>query len=117
MIAKGVIQWFRKKEQLQPSDYIIERLEQAPALYHPLMEAQMQASLTYRPLEYPGKVTLLRVQRMPLFRPGEPDLGWGCLARGGVDVRMLPGGHHNVLIEPFVQNLAREIRPYLQNSL
>jgi thioesterase domain-containing protein len=43
-------------------------------------------------------------------------LGWGKLARGGVDVHFIPGDHGNVFKEPHVQGLATELKKYLRQE-
>jgi hypothetical protein len=44
--------------------------------------------------------------------PGK-DLGWRAHALGGVDIVQLPGDHGQVLAEPNVSHLARELTAYL----
>lgn len=50
---------------------------------------------SYRPAGYPGKIAVIATEGS---RAGfGPDLGWGALAQGGVDVVTMPGGAHRVL--------------------
>jgi thioesterase domain-containing protein/glycosyltransferase involved in cell wall biosynthesis len=64
--------------------------------------AHRRAVLSYRPSDpYPGRLTL--------FRAGPAaadDLGWGRLSAQPVEVRPVPGGHHEMLSEPHVRELA-----------
>jgi thioesterase domain-containing protein len=46
---------------------------------------------------------------MPLFSRHAFDMGWSQVARGGVDLRLVPGAHHNIMRAPYVQELARQI--------
>ncbi len=76
----------------------------------------MLALMKYSPPTYDGKVTLYRIQRLPLFTHYEPDLGWSQCAAGGVELHIIPGAHHNALMPPFVQGLANELRLSLENA-
>jgi thioesterase domain-containing protein len=59
---------------------------------------------TSRP--YQGRVTLFRTRGHPLLCSFDPDLAWGPLVRGGVDVHVIPGSHESIFIQPNVQHLA-----------
>jgi thioesterase domain-containing protein len=47
----------------------------------------------------------------------DQDLGWKTAAGGGLDVRIIPGAHLTILKEPYVQQLAKEIRAAFVRSL
>ena len=68
------------------------------------------------PRTYEGRITVFRVQRQPRQRIRDSQLGWGKLAKGGVDVHFIPGNHLNVLNEPQVQGLAAELKKCLLQS-
>ena len=78
--------------------------------------AQCRALIEYRPLVYPTRVTLFRTQTIPLFFSHGPDNGWGRLAAGGVEVKVVPGNHLIMLREPHVQILAEELRVCLDKA-
>jgi thioesterase domain-containing protein len=59
---------------------------------------------------YAGRVTLFRTRGQPLFCSLEEDFGWGKLATGGVDIRLVPGSHETIFMEPAVQPLAKEVK-------
>ncbi len=63
----------------------------------------------YVPQPYPGRVTLFRTRVHPFFCSYDPAFGWTELARDGVTVKIIPGGHESILEEPNVQVLAREL--------
>ncbi len=65
------------------------------------------------PKTYPGRVTVFRTKRQPLDRIRDPQLGWGRLAGGVVDVHVIPGKHGNLLREPNVPGLAEELKKCL----
>jgi aspartate racemase len=55
---------------------------------------------------FAGHVTLFRTRGHPLLSSFARDLRWGTLAKGGVTVRMIPGSHENIFLEPHVKTLA-----------
>ena len=78
--------------------------------------AQRQAMRNYRPKVYPGQLTLFRARMQPLFSPHKPDKGWGRLAAGGLDIRIVPGNHLGMLQEPHVRVLAEQLRACLDEA-
>ena len=73
------------------------------------MQLHLQAMRRYRPGPYEGRVVLFRVRAMSLFGAADPQMGWGKLARSGVSVKMIAGGHNNILEQPYVQSLAEKL--------
>jgi thioesterase domain-containing protein/acyl carrier protein len=71
-----------------------------------LLAAQYQALRDYVPRAYPGRVTLFRARTRPLFRLHAPDLAWGPLAGGGLEIFGVPGNHETMLKPPHVRELA-----------
>ncbi|HUS13006.1 MAG TPA: amino acid adenylation domain-containing protein, partial [Pyrinomonadaceae bacterium] len=65
------------------------------------------------PHMYEGRIAVFRVSKQPRSRIRDWQLGWGRLAKGGVDVNVIPGGHSSLLKEPDVQGLAAELKKYL----
>lgn len=65
----------------------------------------------YQPLPYPGKITLLATEQ-----GRDPASGWNDLALEGVEVRMIPGTHFDLLEEPHVGGLATELRATLDRQ-
>jgi len=65
------------------------------------------------PTFFEGRITVLRTQRQPHNRIRDPQLGWGRLAKGGVDLHFITGGHDSVLKEPYVQDLAAALKKCL----
>ena len=66
----------------------------------------------YRIQPYPGHVTLMRPSDAPVEIATTPDRGWQQLARE-VDVRFVPGQHHSMVKEPYVQVLAQKLNTCL----
>jgi thioesterase domain-containing protein len=80
------------------------------------MAAHYQALREYAPAVYAGRVTLFRARTRPLFREHGPDLGWGRLAGGGLEVVDVPGNHDTVLREPRVRTLAQALQARLRQA-
>ena len=54
--------------------------------------AQHYTSLmAYEPRPYPGRVALFRARALPVSRLHRPDLGWGRMAGGGIEINIVPG--------------------------
>jgi amino acid adenylation domain-containing protein len=85
-----------------------------PLTHQNLMQEHLRALRHYRPGPYRGRVVLLRVRAMSLFRTADPEMGWGKLAQGGVEVRMITGGHNTILEQPYVQSLAEQLAASLE---
>lgn len=73
-------------------------------------QARYWPGRAFVPPTWPGRLTLFRVRRQPLRRVRDPQMGWGSRALGGVDVRVIPGGHTTFLREPHVRELAADLR-------
>ncbi len=78
-----------------------------------LWRSHVQALIKYHPRNYDGRVTLIRTRGHPLLCSFDWQYGWGELAKGGVDVNIVRGGHGNVLAEPYVGSVAEALRPRL----
>jgi len=84
------------------------------------MDVHVNANLNYVPNLYNGVVTLYRARNRSIndvvFGSLNPEMGWGDLALGGVDVRLVDGFHRNIHLTPYVQSLASELNQSLNNS-
>jgi thioesterase domain-containing protein len=77
-----------------------------------LWQAHLQALVSHVEQPYDGPVTLLRTRGQPLFCSLEPDFCWRALA-SRLAIKLVPGSHEEIFIEPHVQTLARELRAIL----
>ena len=68
------------------------------------------------PSSYRGRIAVFRTERQPRNRIHDSQLGWGKLAKGGVDLHFIPGDHDSVLKEPHVQGLAAALKKCLRQS-
>ncbi len=81
------------------------------------IEASVQAindhaADVYLPKPYPGRLTLFKPHVNYKFYP-DPNMGWGGLALGGLDIVELPVNPHAMLVEPFVSQLADALKAHL----
>jgi thioesterase domain-containing protein len=74
---------------------------------------------------YPGRTALFALAQRdgmtdslydPLVGEIDPQLGWGPIAAGGVDVQELPGGHVTIFQEPHVRILAEKLKDCLEKA-
>ena len=71
----------------------------------------------YEPAPYEGRVLLFRSQLHQTGRFRDPELGWGKLVRGRLDVQETPGDHHSMFVEPAVQVVARKLAESLNQDI
>ena len=76
------------------------------------------AARRYQAIFYPGRITLFRAitPLKYLDMPTDRELGWGPLAGRGVEVREVPGTHREIMREPNVTVLAREVSASLSEA-
>jgi thioesterase domain-containing protein len=65
---------------------------------------------------YPGLVTLLRAEAAASTAGEDPRWGWDRVARGGVELHLVPGGHHDLLKEPNVARIAATLQACLERA-
>ncbi|HEV3344492.1 MAG TPA: condensation domain-containing protein [Pirellulales bacterium] len=78
-----------------------------------VFQANMTALLEFRPEPFAGRLTLFRARQdaTPMHR--EQYMGWGPWALGGVEERRIDGEHVNLFREPYISQLATELRQVL----
>ncbi|MDB6109200.1 MAG: amino acid adenylation protein [Pedosphaera sp.] len=81
-----------------------------------LWRAHLHALKGHTSLPYPGRVTLLRTRRQPFWCSFDPAYGWRELAGGGVSVRIIPGAHESIFMEPNVRATAAELQSCLDEA-
>jgi thioesterase domain-containing protein len=77
-----------------------------------VQEINDHAADIYDPKPYSGVLTLFKPHINYKFYP-DPKLGWGDLALGGLDIVEMPFNPHAMLVEPYVELLARELKTRL----
>jgi acyl transferase domain-containing protein/thioesterase domain-containing protein len=74
------------------------------------------AAAMYKPQIYPGVLTIFRSTTREPLDGSDELLGWRGLAAGGIEVRDVPGTHHNMTREPNVRVLAQMLRQCLDGQ-
>jgi thioesterase domain-containing protein/NAD(P)-dependent dehydrogenase (short-subunit alcohol dehydrogenase family)/acyl carrier protein len=74
------------------------------------------AARNYKPTAYPGKLTLFRSTKRVGHEGNDELLGWGELARGGVELHHVNSTHFDILREPAVIEVAKELRLHLATA-
>jgi amino acid adenylation domain-containing protein len=81
-----------------------------------VQEINDHAGDIYEPKPYPGVVTLFKPQVNYKFYP-DPKMGWGDLALKGLDIVEFPINPHAMLVEPYVEMLAKELKIRLDRAV
>ena len=83
----------------------------------PLMEVLEQASRDYVPQVYPGRAILFQASEQTVeyleweeWWGFDPQLDWGRLVAGGLDIHKIPGHHFNIFNEPYIGVLAEKLQ-------
>jgi thioesterase domain-containing protein len=74
------------------------------------------AAVRYRPRGFDGKLLLVRPKVETKQAPGvsgDPLNGWGPLPSGGVTLRWMEGTHGQMLVKPWLDELAECLRSWL----
>jgi hypothetical protein len=80
-----------------------------------LTKANDEAHLNYLPKPYMGKITLFRPKTY-FAGCNRYDFGWGEVAQQGVEVRTLPVYPRGSLVEPFVRELAKQLKECIEKT-
>ena len=62
------------------------------------------------------RVTLFRARKQPLGIVRDPTLGWGALLNGQLEIHEIPAHHQNILKEPAVGLLAKQLTACLDRA-
>ncbi len=75
-------------------------------------ETHWRAFVAYKPRPYPGSAYLFRVKKQPLGA-FDMDLEWKQFIQNGLHVHVVPGTHDGIFDEPFVRELASQMKTCL----
>jgi thioesterase domain-containing protein len=81
-----------------------------------IKSANYKAFNEYKPQVYSGKVTLFRARTQLRRMENVPDMGWGELVSGAVEVHDVPGEHSTMFYEPHVNVLAEKLSACLAQA-
>lgn len=107
---------YQNKENGQKEFILDNWAADLPSEYLKVLEANFQSGEDYIGKFYPGKITLFRSLIQPITQALHPDLGWGNLA-DVVEVYDVSGHHNNLLKEPYVQALARQLKLCIDQTI
>jgi thioesterase domain-containing protein/acyl carrier protein len=99
-----------KQINLIPPDFGLEQGRRLLQVY----KSQYRAARDYMPQPYPGRITFFQASEQAVVALNNPTKDWGELAAFGVETYRVPGNHQNMLSNPHVQVLARQIRACLE---
>jgi acyl transferase domain-containing protein/thioesterase domain-containing protein len=85
------------------------------ALYE-LWTVNDSAADNYRPSVYPGKITLF-IPFKEYAVHESPEASWSGIAEEGIDTRVLPVYPAGMLVEPFVRQLALELKKCISEAI
>lgn len=78
----------------------ISDISEIPEALQQIQKANITANRSYVPSVYPGRVILFRASiRSPGFY-FDPQLGWGDLTAGGMEIYEIPGDHTSIMKSP-----------------
>jgi oxalate---CoA ligase len=71
----------------------------------------------YRPAPYPGRIILFRASERGIFEQSDPQMGWGQLANGGLEIQEIPGNHVTIFHKENTRVLAQKLRSCIDGVL
>ena len=74
-----------------------------------------RAFLAYKPVSYPGKMTICKPRRNYSFLR-DPFNGWGGNVTGGIEIIELPSDPGGIFFEPYVQTLADKLMEQIDQA-
>jgi amino acid adenylation domain-containing protein len=107
---------YKHQQNGEQAFWLANWAEPLPPAYTQVLAANFHARAHYFGKFYPGKVTLFRSSIQPVTQALSPDLGWGDLAGGGVEIRHLNAYHVKLLKEPYIQLFIHELQQCLDRS-
>jgi thioesterase domain-containing protein/acyl carrier protein len=115
---KRLLRRLGQPQETEPQDVVADDLSVVPQHHMEILRLQVRAMHAYEPQPYGGAVTLFVAKgatvTKALFGSLDTASGWQKLARGGVQVRLVDGGHRNIHMQPYVPSLARELADALR---
>jgi thioesterase domain-containing protein len=98
------------------AEELIDDAGELPDHVRDIIELNYRAMEAYIPQLYPGRITLLRAEGERLLTSHDPEMGWGKLAAGGVEVEVVPGSHLGIFREPYIRFLAEKVREHIEKA-
>jgi amino acid adenylation domain-containing protein len=105
--AKGLAARLRKAQEQTP--HLPSSID-SPASIEDVLRA---AAAVYEPQPYAQRMVFLQAADQPVALHFGSRLGWPDLAAGGLDVRVVPGNHTNLLVRPYAIEVAATLTSLL----
>lgn len=102
-----VLGWHSREKPAGPS---------LPPIEASVQEMNDAAAAVYRPKPYSGRVTVFKPKVNYDCFP-DPQLGWGALVTGRLEIVELPVNPHAMLVEPYVQVLSERLKKAMKDQL
>ncbi len=115
LLKKIIRKFSRRKEYKDPCEQMID-FKLFPQALWPTVRNHVQSIIDYQAKPYSGAVSLIRTSAHSIFCSFDPLYGWQELAQGGVDLRVIPGMHENMMSEPSVRDLAHALTQTLEST-
>jgi thioesterase domain-containing protein/acyl carrier protein len=82
-----------------------------------LLEAHMKAVINYIPEIYPGQITIFRARESEKDNPADSPMGWGPLARQGLQLMVFDGSHADVYNPAYAPQIAEMLKQCIAQSM
>jgi thioesterase domain-containing protein len=102
--------------QLYATVNILHRLGKrlsAKMLLKYILEMHLKAVNNYIPEIYPGQITIFRASESLAENPPDSPMGWGPLAKQGINLKVFDGNHADVYAPEQAPNIAEMLRSCL----
>ena len=81
-----------------------------------LLRNDLRATQNYGLRPYPGRITFFKASETLDGTSADPTMGWSEWAGRGVELHVVPGNHANLMYEPHVEVLAKELTACLDQA-
>jgi thioesterase domain-containing protein len=81
-----------------------------------VLRSDLRATQDYGLRLYSGRITFFKASETLDGAFADQTMGWSEWASGGVDVHVVPGNHANLMYEPHVEVLAKELTACLDQA-
>jgi thioesterase domain-containing protein/acyl carrier protein len=81
-----------------------------------ILRSDLRATRNYALHLYPGRITFFKASETLDGTSADPTMGWSEWASGGVDVKIVPGNHANMMYPPHVEVLAEKLTACLNEA-
>jgi thioesterase domain-containing protein len=81
-----------------------------------VLKANVDALFTYVPRPWSGRMLFFRAEERRPADPPRPELPWIELARGGIEIRLVPGNHETMHVPPHAASMAGRLASLLGST-